>query len=723
MQFLNAALVAGMAAVAIPIIIHLFHRSKFKIVPWGAMHLLEAVLRKNTKRLKLEQLILLLIRCSIPVALALCMARPVITGLDPLLKNNKISTVLILDNSYSMEAGGPANSNFQKAKEAARQIVDNLVPGSDVAVVQMAGGASMLLDEPTFDLDRVRGELGKMRAGYGAADVLDAVKVARAVQPRLNHLNREIIVLTDFQKVTWADPQGLPAPERARIAGQLAEGKTPPRLTFFHVGGEVTENISVDKLSFNREILGVGQQLRVRVPIQNHGEQEFRDLRVIFKVDGKERSVSTTSLGAREKGQVLFTHTFDTSGSHVIEVIAEGDPLVADNMMMASIPVWDRLPVLLVSGDMNPEPLMGETDFVEIALRPFGNAKVELADLITTKTVDARELDAKMLAESRVVMLANVSQLNDVQLKALEGFVREGGGVLVFPGNRINSAWYNTSLLAGGKGLLPLPVTSLSGSTNAGTRATIVSQHYEHPALEMFNDPRNGNLSEADIRLWYKMREDTSRTGDSGITVLARLDTGDPFLVEKKFGEGRVLSCAVPCDAEWTNLPARPFYLPLMQQLVTYLASKVYPPRNVDVGKPLVAFLPSADSGKKAILTDPEGKAREIVIGTKGTRAIAEFGETQRPGLYVLDAPNNNRIHFVVNVDRKESDLSQLPDSEVQTVAKAMGASVVKTFNDYRALDQQRRFGQEIWQLLLAIMVGLLFLELILEQVFARRRG
>lgn len=723
MTFLNAALIAGMAAVAIPIIIHLFHRSKFKIVPWGAMHLLEAVLRKNTKRLKLEQLILLLIRCSIPVALALCMARPVITGLDPLLKNNKISTVLIIDNSYSMEAGGPSNSNFQKAREAARQIVDNLVPGSDVAIIQMAGGASMLLDDPTFDLDRVRGELGKMRAGYGASDVSDAFKVARAVQPRLNHLNREIIVLTDFQKITWSELGGLPASERSRIAGGLAEGKTPPRLTFFHVGSEVTDNVSVDKLLFNREILGVGQQLRVRVPIQNHGEGEYRDLRVIFKVDGKERSVSQTSLGPREKGQVLFTHTFDTSGSHVIEAIAEADPLVADNSMMASIPVWDRLPVLLVSGDMNPEPLMGETDFVEIALRPFGNAKVELADLVTTKTVDARELDAKMLAESRVVLLANVSQLNEVQLKALENFVREGGGVLIFPGNRINSAWYNTTLSAGGKGLLPLPITQLSGSVNSGTRATIVSQHYEHPCLEMFNDPRNGNLSEADIRLWYKMREDQSRTGDTGITVLARLDTGDPFLVEKKFGEGRVIECAVPCDAEWTNLPARPFYLPLMQQLTTYLASKVYPPRNVDVGKPLVAFLPAADANRKAVLTDPEGKAREVVIGTKGTRAVAEFAETQRPGLYVLDAPNNNRIHFVVNVDRKESDLAQLPEAEVQGVAKAMGASIVKTFNDYRALDQQRRFGQEIWQFLLAVMVGLIFIEMLLEQVFARKKS
>jgi hypothetical protein len=215
-------------------------------------------------------------------------------------------------------------------------------------------------------------------------------------------------------------------------------------------------------------------------------------------------------------------------------------------MMMASIPVWDRLPVLLVSGDMNPEPLMGETDFVEIALRPFGTAKVELADLITTKTVDARELDAKMLAESRVVMLANVSQLNDVQLKALEGFVREGGGV--WSSRATGSTARGTTRRSGGReGAPAAAVTSLSGSTNSGTRATIVSQHYEHPALEMFNDPRNGNLSEADIRLWYKMREDSSRTGDTGITVLARLDTGDPFLVEKQFGEGRV--CRAPCRA------------------------------------------------------------------------------------------------------------------------------------------------------------------------------
>ena len=101
---------------------------------------------------------------------------------------------------------------------------------------------------------------------------------------------------------------------------------------------------------------------------------------------------------------------------------------------------------------------------------------------------------------------------------------------------------------------------------------------------------------------------------------------------------------------------------------------------------------------------------------------MAEFSETQKPGLYVLDAPNNNRIHFVVNVDRKESDLSQLSETEVQGVAKAMGASIVKSFGEYKSLDQQRRFGQEIWQGLLVAVLGLIFVEMILEQVFARSK-
>ncbi len=594
MTFLNVALLGGMAAVAIPVIIHLFHRSKFRIVQWGAMHLLESVLRKNTRRLKLEQLILLLVRCSIPVALALLMARPVITGLEPLLGSRKMSTIVLLDNSYSMEAGGASRSGFLQAKEAVRQILESQVQGSDVAVVRMAGGVSVLLDEPTQDLERLKAEVGRTGAGFGSAAVPDALDLARVLQAKLQNPDREIVVLSDFQKVSWSEAE---EPARQAMADQLRRGRIEPRLTLFKVGQETTDNVSVDApLDLSPLILGVGQRVRVHATVRNHGDAAYPNLRVVFRVDGKDRSVTETALLPRSTSQVLFTHAFDTSGSHVVEVYADADPLQADNGAMASVPVWDRLPVLLVSGDPNPEFLMGETDFAEVALRPYGNAKAELADLISTRTIEARDLDAKALAEPRVALLANVSQLTDVQLKALEAYVREGGGLLVFPGSKINGPWYNSTFHGGGKGLLPLPLASLAGSMNvAGTHASIVAQHFEHPALEMFNDPRNGNLSDAQVRLWYRLRDETApgKGEERLVTVLARLDTGDAFLVEKKVGEGRVIQACIPCDAEWSNLPVRPFYLPLMQQMTTYLASKVYPPRNVEVGRPLLASCPS----------------------------------------------------------------------------------------------------------------------------------
>ena len=104
MTFLNAALLAGVAALAIPIIIHLFHKSRFQVVKWGAMHLLEAVLKTNRRRIQIEQWILLAIRCAIPVLLALAMARPLWKGARSLLGDAKTSTVVLLDNSYSMDA-------------------------------------------------------------------------------------------------------------------------------------------------------------------------------------------------------------------------------------------------------------------------------------------------------------------------------------------------------------------------------------------------------------------------------------------------------------------------------------------------------------------------------------------------------------------------------------------------------------------------------------------
>src|SRR5439155_25201690 len=141
-----------------------------------------------------------------------------------------------------------------------------------------------------------------------------------------------------------------------------------------------------------------------------------------------------------------------------------------------------------------------------------------------------------------VVVLANVRKLNDDVLRALKDFVKHGGGLLIFPGNRVDTSWYNSALLEDGKGLLPLALGSLAGDLKEGSPSVgIVSQRFEHPALDIFNDPRNGTLGEAAIKLWFRMKEQANAAGAQPSTTLARLDSGDPFLVEKQYGEGRVI--------------------------------------------------------------------------------------------------------------------------------------------------------------------------------------
>ena len=148
----------------------------------------------------------------------------------------------------------------------------------------------------------------------------------------------------------------------------------------------------------------------------------------------------------------------------------------------------------------------------------------------------------------------------------------------------------------------------------------------------------------------------------------------------------------------------------------------MFPPRNVEVGKPLLAFLPKADAGKKALLIDPAGNKLELPIVGQGARSVVEFNQARRPGLYRLTAPDQTTIHFVVNTARTESDLKQLSDSELQKVAQAMKAKLVNTHAEYKQLDQNRRFGREIWRPLLWALLALVFGELFLQQWFARRR-
>ena len=715
MNFLNIALLGGVAALSIPILIHLFHKSRFKIVKWGAMHLLEAVLRTNRRRIQIEQWILLAIRCAIPAMLALAMARPLWKGAQSLLGEAKTSTVVLLDNSYSMDAARAGTTSFGIAKDETLRLVNELRQGSEVHAILMGEGGRGLLDAPTYDLSRVTQALSKTTAGFGSAKISAALDLAAGALEKMHESARQIIVLTDFQRVSF------PATEDALIERTLQRIRKQPALpnvTFWDVGQEVKENVAVESLDFSRLMVGVGQKVQIRANLRNYGDANHGDLRVTFKVDGKDKAASQVALGPHAKAQVLFTHAFNAAGSHVVEISTEPDVLAADNTFLASIPVRDRIPVLLVDGAPGPTPddITSETAYLQIALSPFAAGKVELSDLIEPHVVSADAFNAKSLADSAAVVLANVRKLTPEQLRVLEDFVKNGGGLLVFPGDRTDVNWWNSAFAP----LAPVPLTGISGELKDGSQGIgIAAQRFENPALELFNDPRNGSMTEAAIKVWFKMRAPAGTGDPNDPVVLARLESGDPFLVERAVGHGRVIACATAADADWGNLPARPFYLPLVQRLCVHLASTVNPPRNLEVGRSLVSFLPVEAAGKKALLTGPDGTSLEMPVVKKDERGVVETAPLYQPGLYTLQPPGAQPIHYVVNADRRESDLARLNDTEIAEFAKVHSVAVVHTAAEFREMEHRQRFGEELWKWALLGLLALIFLELFLQRKFA----
>jgi hypothetical protein len=257
----------------------------------------------------------------------------------------------------------------------------------------------------------------------------------------------------------------------------------------------------------------------------------------------------------------------------------------------------------------------------------------------------------------------------------------------------------------------------------------IVAQHVDHPALEIFNDRSGGNLADGEISSWYQLgrpaRPSESNGGavdDGESVVLARLESGDPLIVERRFGLGLVVQVATACDADWSNLPMQPVYLPLMQQLITTMATQVTPKRNIATGEPAVAMLPGEAAGAPLALTAPDGTRYTVRPKKHGSRSVVEFYRTGQPGVYTLTGLDARPIHFVAQAPRSESDLRLLDEKELNGRAEDLGADVVASADEFLQLDRTRRHGREIWRYLFLGVLALLFLEVFLQQRFARVR-
>jgi hypothetical protein len=609
MDFLSPGLAWFAMAGAIPIIIHLLNRQRYKRMRWAAMDFLLAALRKTRRRLQLENLLLMLIRVLLLVLLALALARPYLTKDILPVGHKNVHLVLCVDTSYSMGYKQAQKTPLARAKELAATLIRSLknTEGDLVTIVPFH-------EQPGIGY----GPAGALRSDRALAFLEEEVQLTgfgtrlpRLVEhlreildkPEWSRPERRVIILTDLQRTAWKVDESA----RERFEQALADLSRKAEVYFVPCGAPEPANRTVAYLGARSRVVLARRPVTFEVRVRNQGPHPVPALGVTLKIDRANPQTERLPIETRSSQDFLFTYEFPEPGPHLVSAEADPDFLASDDARHLAIQVLDTIHVLIVDGEPGPggRSLEGESVFLRLALNPQASDAVRPGYFTVTVETPAT-FDEKKLGKYAIAVLANVDTLSEDRVRALESFVRAGGGLLITAGNLMDRLTYNDLLFKEGKGLLPARLREVAGDKGHASESArrLVEIDFRHPALEFFRDRLQAALGS--LVIFEYVKTEVSAT-DPAVRVLARYDDPEqsPALLERRYGRGKVVLLTTTCDAEWNLLPGRPPYLVLMHELCKYLAERAAGAVNVHVGEPFQLLLPMERYAKDFTLVSP----------------------------------------------------------------------------------------------------------------------
>lgn len=714
MIFLNALLLGGVAAGGIPLAVHLLQRKNKRVIFWGAMQFLELQTRTQKRRAQIEQWLLLLVRVCIPVLLALCMARPFLSGLSASSNRTPESLVVLLDDSVSMSCSQKEPSPFTTAKSAAEYLMRKLPNGSEVSVISLTAPTLPAVDL-TANTPLAIEHLKKLASAPTAAQLGEGLETCISVLAKSHNARRRVVILSDFQRSNWSITS-LKLCEQPLERMRMQNPK--PEISLYDAGGSWTENSSIESLAFTKLPVGIGETVHFTATLKNYGSNPQVKKSLQWKINGNLAASKTVSIDAHSSTQASLDHVFKESGNHTIEVQLEPDTMPADDTLYASVNVREPMSVLIVNGRTSQDPIQSESVFLETALQPATAEGIKRMGIINPVTIEPSALNAKILARQHGVILADVRTLTKPQVQDLLSFSRNGGGLLLFPGNQADVDWMNNTLYADGSGILPARFETVQTSQPGSMGITKTFQ--SHPVLEPFAS-LDGAFDEIKIQKWFLLKipeRGPDQKNVSPANVILHLENGHPLFVEGNFGAGVVIQGAIPCGPSWSNLPARPAYVPLVQRLVLHACTSAEPPLNLSVHQPITVTTSGKVTNQLVTFSAPDGTTTQSLPHKQGERSTTEFFGTQQPGFYRVSTGANESKTYAVNASRDESDPERLGREALEKVARQMDASIARTPEELTEFEHATKSGREVWPELLGLVLLLLFTEIILCKPF-----
>lgn len=712
-------MLGALALVGVPILIHLLRKKRVVVVRWAAMEFLRLSQERQKRRLRIEELILLFLRCLIVLSVVMAFARPVLRSLGFPVPgvNARVYAVVVVDDSFSMGLkGSDGKTSFQRAQAAAQEIFAKVLkPGDAVSLVFLSNKPEEAIGAASYDLSTAAKRIQSAKVGTRATDYLETAKTVSRLLKASKIPAKEVYWLTDDQAGAWETSKRESAKSFWKEFGTLA------RLTWISVGAEAKErnNLAIEPPTLANQLVTPQLSARLEAQIANYSDKSYNALLVNLVVEGKKVGTTQVNLPPNGSATARFLYRFAQprayTGRIELQNAEDIDRLSADNSAPFAVLVREQLKVLVIDPHPSPDPAHNESFYLLTAMAPSAESE-SIAP--TLRTEDS--LSGVNLRDYAAVVYTNPTRISESDCALLAEYVKAGGGLLLFPSSASSPSALNASLTA--SGLLPATLgkrKSLSDTETVSLNPSSISS----PILALFKDASSLDIGGARFAAYFPL-ELSPEADMNAIQVLMKMSNGDPAFVERKTGQGRVILSAISAGADGSQLPLRSSYVPLIYQLTAYLGTGASSQRNLKQDETFVLKLPIADSGKPVEATLPDGTVATQNSALDAQGVAFQFKNTGRAGVYKIQVQNGKtKDGFAVGMPAQESNLAYAAPSQsaVQAGVPAANLNIITDPTRIAASVQRSRFGVELWRPLLWLILPLMLLESFLAQRFGRR--
>ncbi|MEM6632672.1 MAG: BatA domain-containing protein [Bacteroidota bacterium] len=672
MTFLNPAILWGLAAVAIPIILHFFNLQRPKKVLFSNISFVKAVQKTVVRRVKFKQWLLLLMRILAISALVLAFAGPVFTGEGKTLRRGNRSVAFILDNSQSMSAGNEKGAYLQQALSLTRETMESYSPQDEFLVMTTA---DLQLNASFLNKEDAKEQLKSITLEQNTRSHREILSFSDQLFSRSSYQLKELYFFSDFQISTVLSDSLSLEPLDSNLV-----------VNYIPIATRGQQNAYIQDHVINSQIIEKGKPVAINMNLVNDGEKELKDINLRVLLNDQVMAINNQNMSESSSNDIEVSFTPQNSGwlSGYIEI--NDSPIDFDNLRYFSLYVPEKEEILVVEGqNSTPVKVLFQSVF----------------DQFNPTFLSSRNIAQAQLSDYRSIILLGVDQFSSGLTDQLKTFLEEGGSILFFPGDDLELSSINSFYQV-------VKAGSFQETQSLDPGVEVKEIELDHPVFEgIFTSNRRNREVDAPKIFQYHPLELNNQSVHNRIFSL---NDGTPLLVETKFEKGLLYTFSFFPDDRWTDLHVKSLFPPLIFR-ITQIMNQTQQVQSASlIGSSETKFIrtPIQDLIK---LVDSEGLELIPEQYNQSGGLLLSFDKLSlKPGNYKLKQGDELIEEISFNISDDESHLAFATRGELQTQFQESGLSYIRLFapspSEIARTIQTEREGLPLWKycLLLAVL-------------------